>query len=64
MDNKSAINEMPKINLDAMPKYVSDYLAEGALKGVREFLKRPDGKEILETKAAKWKATQAASRKR
>ena len=50
-----------KINLDAIPEHTADYLSDIVLKGVREFLKRPNGKEILEARAAKWRAERSAS---
>ena len=64
MDNLIAQNDVPRINLNSVPPHVADYLAEGVLRGVREFLKRPDGKVILEAKAAIWKAERSVSKKR
>lgn len=64
MDNLIERNDVPKINLSAVPPHVAEYLAEGALKGVREFLMRPNGKEILEARAAQWKAARAVKERR
>lgn len=50
MDNPTFTDDEPKINLDAVPEHVADYIASGMLKVVREFLKRPNGKEIIEAR--------------
>lgn len=41
-----------KVNLSDIPDHVRDYLAEATLEAVKAFMKKPSGKEFLDSKIA------------